>query len=109
MKRMEPDDSLPDRVKAIERRGLPDDFKAAIINELYRDSPEVVALKPWWMPPRWLGAGIAACWIAILSLQISTPKDSQALASREIEIKPTQKQSESRRELFAALNQGSER
>ena len=109
MKKPESIDALPDRIQAVERRGLPDGFKEMTVNELYSDSSEAANLKPWWMPPRWLGAGIAACWAAVLCLQIATPRDDDVIASRGIEIKPTEKQSESRRELFAVLNQEIER
>ena len=104
MKTPEPDDSLADSIKKIERRGLPDDFKESLMQELYPDSSETIAAGPWWMPPRWLGFGIAACWIAILSLQLSTPKDNTPLVIHESGTKTEREDNITQRELLAILN-----
>ena len=103
----EPDDSLPNRIRETKRRSLPSDFKQALIEELYSDASdptETVVTGPWWMPPRWLGFGIAACWFAILTLQLTTPKDDGPLFSQSEKISPEHLDYVSHQELLVALD-----
>ena len=74
------------------------------MQDLFPDSSEAIVGGPWWMPPRWLGYGIAACWIAILSLQLTTPKESTPLVVRDKGSKAKPLNNISQRELLAAIN-----
>ena len=98
-----PNDSLPSRIRGIERRNLPADFKQTLMEELYPETSETVVTSPWWMPPRWLGFGIAACWFAILSLQLATPQDDGLLLSQTEKNIPEHPNYPSHQELLAAF------
>ena len=104
MKIEHPDDPLPEHIKGIERRSLPDDFRQSLMNELFHETSKTVVSGPWWVPPQWLGFGVAACWGLIFSLQLMTPKDQAALALQKLDLNAVPSFSLQQQELFAALD-----
>jgi len=104
MKTPEPDEPLTARISKVQRHTLPDGFKESLLDEIFQTPPKKVELISWWMPPRWLGFGLAACWFAIFVFQFSTPQDSSPLISQDQEADSEQLNYVNNRALLVALN-----
>lgn len=61
------------RLRKVERRGLPDGWKDEVMAAAFPEEPEEGEVVVWWRPPRWLAAGLAACWVAIIALRLGAP------------------------------------
>ena len=88
-----------EKVRGIGRAGLPGEWRAEILTAAMEEERSSAV---WWVPPRWLGAGLAACWATIGILSLSTP-DTTAPGGRLMVNDLPEEQLAERRVLLADL------
>lgn len=108
MKPEESNDEFVTRLKAVQRRGLPEDLKNDLLGELYVDPSESVREAPWWMPPRWMSVGLAACWMMIIALRLITPTEMERPMADSQDERSDGMAFVERQELLASLEFGIE-
>lgn len=108
MKTEDSNDEFVARLKAVQRRGLPESLKEDLLGELYAESSEEVTEGSWWMPPRWVGVGLAACWMAIAALRLMTPMGEERPMVRSQEERTNVVSFVERQEFLASLEIGIE-
>lgn len=69
-------DNLISRMGKVERRAIPESWEGEILAAAFPKEPERSNVVAWWLPPRWLGAGLAACWLGIAVLRVAAPVDA---------------------------------
>ena len=88
-----------EKVRGIVRAPLPGEWRAEILTAAMEEERSSAV---WWAPPRWLGAGLAACWATIGVLSLSTPDTTAPGGRLVVDDLPEERLAE-RRVLLADL------
>ena len=108
MKTEESNDEFVARLKAVQRRELPKDLKDDLLGELYVEPSKGVPKAFWWMPPRWMSVGLAACWMMIIALRLITPTEMERPMADSQDERSDGMAFVERQELLASLEFGIE-
>mgnify|MGYP001817849628 CR=1 FL=1 len=79
--------TFEEEARHVARRSLPPEWREDIIEAALAEPREAGSgpASAWWMPPRWMKVGMAACWVAIGVLHLTRPEPSQVLSAHALE------------------------